>query len=204
MVTWVIIWLAFWISVMGFPLYLFKKRNITQFGNCWPYTAFYIFSIFVLCLIYKNVLFNYFVSFSIYNFLIVLFLLVIWLLTPLVYQKDYYTKKERFGYQLPKFFDILFQQLCILGGLLTLGFSPIAFAALFFAVHAPGLFFLSKKFAMVVTTGSFLGGFIFASLQLLGIKGFITALTIHLVFWLIFHYLLSFEKGFMGIVPMRR
>ena len=204
MVFWTTIWLIFWVSVMGLPIYLFKRYHITLHQNSWQHTSFYIFATITLFWVYHKFFFGYFVSPYIYNSLFILALFIIWLLAPFTYQQDYYTRSERLRYQVPKFFDIIFQQLCFLGGLLTIGFSPFGFALMFFIVHIPGVFFLSNKFAAFVAIGSLLGGLIFAYLQSLGNAGFLVALTIHLLFWIVFHFLLSGKTQFLGIVPIKR
>jgi len=170
---WIIIWLIFWFSIMGLPNYLFKKYKITYYQNSWQHTLFFIFSSIILFIVYQNYFSSYFNNFSLYYLLIILCLFLLWLFLPAIYKNDYYTKKERFGYQLPKFFEVLFQQFCFLAGLLTFGISPIAFGTLFFVVHIPMLFFAPKKFVFFISAGSLIGGLIFAYLQSYGIFGFL-------------------------------
>jgi hypothetical protein len=188
---------------MGLPNYLFKKHKITYYQKSWQHTLFFISLSLILIFVYQIPFFAYFHSLSIYSLLIVLSLFLLWLFTPVLYKNDYYTKQERFGYQVPKFFEILFQQLCFLGGLLTFGFSPAMFRVVFFIVHLPMFFFVSKKFALVPIIGSLVGGLVIASLQSLGIIGFFISLFIHLLFWTTIHYFLS-GKNFFGIVPVKR
>lgn len=199
--TWIIIWFIFWISVMGLPIYFFKKYKITLYEKPWEHTLFYVLSLVILLIVYRNPFSTYFKNAPIYLWLIILFLFL--LFVTVKYQNDYYTNKERFNYQLPKFFDILFQQLCFLGGLLTFGFSPVIFALVFFAVHTPFVFFVPKNFAFFVTGGSLVGGLIFAYLQSQGIVGLIISLSLHLSFWFVFHYALS-NKYLGSVVPIKR
>lgn len=205
MITWIIIWLFFWISALGLTNYLFKEHKITYFEKSWQHTIFFIVLSLILFIVYQNQFFTYFKAFSVWHLVAVLSLFVLWLFVPILYKNDYYAKKERFGYQLPKFFEILFQDICFLGGLLTFGISPIMFGLFFFAVHIPAVFILPKKFALLPITGSLFGGLIFAYLQSQGISGFLLALFIHLLFWGTLHYLLTKSiDGFLGITPLKR
>ena len=197
----IITWLLFWIGVMGLPIYVFKKYKVTLHEKTWQHTIFYIFSLVILLIVYKDYLYSYFNNLSLYYLLVILFLF--WFYISVSYKNDYYTRKERFNYQLPKFFEILFQQLCFLCGLLTFGVSPIIFGLVFFAVHTPFVFFVPKKFALFVICGSLIGGLVFAYLQSLGVLGFLAALIIHLLFWFVFHYILT-NKYLPGITPIKR
>ncbi len=188
---------------MGLPIYLFKKHKITLYEKSWQHTLFYIFSLITLCIVYQDPFSLYFNNLSLYSLLVIVCLFLSWLFIPVTYQNDYYTRKERFGYQLPKFFEIVFQQLCFLGGLLTFGVSPIVFGLIFFAVHTPFLFFVSKEFALFVTAGSLVGGLVFAYLQSQGVLGLLVSLSLHLLFWVAFHYALSREH-FLGVTPLKR
>lgn len=202
MITWIIIWLFFWISALGLTNYLFKKHKITYYEKSWQHTLFFIVLSLILFVVYQNQFLVYFKNFSLYHLAIILFLLILWLSVPTLYKNDYYAKKERFGYQLPKFFEILFQDFCFLGGLLTFEVSPAIFGLIFFVVHIPAVFFLPKKFALLPIVGSLFGGLIFAYLQSQGIIGFLVALFIHLSFWAILHYVL--QKNILGITPLKR
>lgn len=205
MITWIIIWLFFWVSALGFTNYLFKKYNITYYEKTWEHTIFFIFLSLVLFIVYQNQFLIYFKDFSLWNLIAVLLLFIIWLFVPNFYNNDYYSRKERFGYQLPKFFEILFQDICFLGGLLTFGISPTMFGLVFFIVHIPSVFLLPRKFALLPIFGSLFGGLIFAHLQSQGIWGFLVTLFIHLLFWSTLHYALSRSKnGFLGIMPLKR
>lgn|SRR3989344_3923705 len=201
--TWIIVWLFFWISALGLTNYFFKKHNITYYEKSWQHTIFFIVLSLTLFVVYQNQFFVYFKDLSLWHLMAVLFLFILWLFAPTLYKNDYYTRKERFGYQLPKFFEILFQDICFLGGLLTFGISPIMFGLVFFAVHIPAVFLLPKKFALLPITGSLFGGLIFAYLQSQGILGFLLTLFIHLLFWASLHYALS-KKDFLGITPLKR
>lgn len=201
--TWIIIWFIFWTSTLGLPIFLFKKYKITYYEKSWQHTLFFMSALVILIIVYQKFFTVYFKGVSKYSILIVLFLFLMWLLIPATYQNDYYTKKERFNYQLPRFFDIFFQQLCFLGGLQTFGVSYLTFGLIFFAVHIPLVFFVPKKFAMVVVTLSLVGGLIFAYLQSRGVQGFIFSLSIHLSAWIVFHHFLT-RKQFLGIVPIKR
>ncbi|MEK7495083.1 MAG: hypothetical protein AAB603_00635 [Patescibacteria group bacterium] len=203
MIIWIIIWLFFWISSMGLINYLFKKHKITYYKKSWQHTLFFIILSIILFVVYQNQFLIYFDDLSFYHLMVVLFLFILWLFVPILYKNDYYAKKERFGYQLPKFFEILFQDVCFLGGLLTFGISPVIFGLVFFIVHIPGVFLLPKKFALLPIISSLFGGLIFAYLQSQGILRFLTALFIHLSFWASFHYALS-KKHFLGITPLKR
>jgi hypothetical protein len=202
MATWIIIWIVFWFSVMGLPNYLFKKYKITYYENPWKHTLFFFFSIVMLFAVYQNVYAVYFNTFSSYHLLVVCCLFLVYLFVPVACHNEYYTKKELLGYQLPKFFEILFQQFCFLGGLLTFGVSPIMFGILFFVVHVPAIFLLPKKFALFPIIASLAGGLVFAYLQSYGISGFLIALSIHLLFWASFHHALT--KNLLGIIPIKR
>lgn len=202
--TWIIIWLSFWTVVMGLPNYLFKKYRITYYENSWQHIVFFVFSSILLAIIYRNPFSLYFSDFSLYYlFMIISSLFLLWLLVPAIYKNDYYTKKERLKYQLPKFFEVLFQQLCFLGGLLTFGVSPVVFGLIFFIVHIPMVFIIPGKFSFLVITVSLIGGMVVAYLQSQGVLGFLVSLFIHLLFWATFHYFLS-RKDFLGIVPVKR
>lgn len=202
MITWIIIWLFFWSSALGITNYLFKKHGVTYYEKSWQHTFFFIILCLILSILYKNQFLSYFSSFSLYHFLVVLLLFILWLSVPKLYKNDYYAKNERFGYQLPKFFEILFQDICFLGGLLTFGISPTMFGLVFFVVHIPAVFLLPKKFTLLPIFGSLFGGLIFAHLQIQGISGFLTALSIHLLFWATLHYAL--QKNLLGITPLKR
>jgi hypothetical protein len=200
----IIIWLILWFGVMGLPNLLFKKYKITYHENSWSHTIFYFLSILVLFLVYKNPFYIYFSDLTLGFKLILLSLFVLWLVIPTIYKNDYYANRmERFRYQLPKFFEILFQQFCFLGGLLTFEISPLSFGLVFFAVHIPVIFVIPKKFALFFTFGSLFGGLIFASLQSYGVNGFLLSLLIHLLFYIIFHYALT-VKNLLRVTPHRR
>ena len=201
---WIPIWLIFWFGVMGAPNHLFKKYGIAYYKYSWQHTIFFILATAILGFVYRSQFAVYFQSLPSYFLLVIALLFLLWIFVPFLYSKDYFTRKERFGYQLPKFFEILFLHLCFLGGLLTFGFSPIAFGLVFFAVHVPILFWLPKKFALMPVMGSLVGGVIFATLQSFGVSGFLVSLLIHLFFWSAFHFLLSSKKGFLGIIPVKR
>ena len=199
--VWIIIWLFFWICVMGLPIYLFKKYKITLYEKSWQHTIFYIFSLLVLLIVYRNYFADYFSELPLYPLIAVL--LFFWFFISVKYKNDYYSEEERFNYQLPKFFEIVYQQLCFLGGLLTFGTSPVVFGLIFFAVHTPFVFFVPKKFAFFVTGGSLGGGLIFAYLQSQGVLGFLISFFLHLSFWFVFHYMLT-KKYLVGVVPIKR
>jgi hypothetical protein len=205
MFTWIMIWLFFWISALGITSYLFKKHQITYFEKSWQHTIFFIALSLALFVVYQDQFLLYFKDLSLWHLITILLLFILWLSAPTLYKNDYYAKNERFGYQLPKFFEILFQDICFLGGLLTFGISPTMFGLFFFSVHVPGVFFLPGKFGLFPTTGSLFGGLIFAYLQSKGIPGFLLALLIHLLFWSTLHYLLTKSaNGFLGIAPLKR
>ena len=191
MITWILIWLLFWIIGMGLPNYFFKKYKITYYEKPLLHTIWYLTGLLLLFFTYKNYLYTYFREISHEYFLILFGLLFIWLFIPKFYKKDYFTKIERFYYGIPKFFEILFQQIGFLAGLLTFGLKPHIFGLVFFLIHIPIAFFIPKKFALIFTVGSLLGGFIFSSLQIQGIKGFFIGLLIHLVFYIIFHFYIT-------------
>ena len=202
-ISWIIIWLFFWVSALGITNYLFKKHKITYYEKSWQHTIFFIALSLIFFVVYQDQFFVYFSDLSLWHLIAVLALFIIWLFVPSLYKNDYYAKKERFGYQLPKFFEILFQDICFLGGLLTFGLSPVLFGLIFFVVHIPVVFLLPKKFALFPIFGSLFGGLIFAYLQSQGILGFLVALLIHLSFWSTLHYLFS-NKGLFGITPLKR
>lgn len=202
-ITWLLIWLVLWFGVMGLPVYLFKKYGVTLYQKSYQHTFFYILSILLLLVVYNRFYQVYFQNLSIYSLLIVAGLCIFWLLVPRIYKQDYYTTAERFRYQVPKFFDILFQQLCFLGGLLTFNISPFMLGVIFFLVHLPGVFFLPTKFALFVSAGSLVGGLVFAYLQSQGVPGFLIALTIHLFFWIAFHYSITSTK-LLKMTPIKR
>jgi hypothetical protein len=203
MLTWLLIWLVLWFGVMGLPIYVFKKHGVTLYQKSYQHTVLYVAAILVLFAVYGHFYRLYFHNLSFYQTLIILTLCILWLWAPRAYKQDYYTKAERLRYQIPKFFDILFQQLCFLGGLLTFNISPLALGVLFFLVHLPGVFFLPKKFALFVSIGSLAGGLLFAYLQSQGVIGFLTALTIHLCFWIAFHYTITSTK-LLKVAPFKR
>ncbi len=200
---WIILWLFFWASGMGLPNYLFKRYKITYYEKSWQHSFFFIFLSIIVGIVYQEQFTTYFKDISFYQIATVIFLLTLWLFVPRLYFNDYYSKNERLRYQVPKFFEIFFQDICFLGGLLTFGVSPITFGLIFFLVHIPVLFFLPKKFALLPITGSLAGGIIFASLQSKGINGFLIALFIHLLFWSTIHFFLSRKQTF-GIIPLKR
>ena len=200
---WIIIWIVFWFSVMGIPNYLFKKHKVTYYERPWEHALFYIVSMVVLFVVYRDILFSYFNAIS-YSFVATIFsILILWLVIPKLYKKDYFTKEERLHYQIPKFFEVLFQQVCILAGLLTFGVSPLIFGLIFFAIHLPSLFFIPKKFALIFTGGALLGGIIFSQLQYQGIQGFLLSISVHFLFYIVFHYSLS-RMHFLGDTPHKR
>ena len=187
---------------MGITNYLFKRYKVTYHEKSWQHTLFFIALCLILFGVYQNQFLVYFNNLSFYHFFTILLLFILWLSAPAFYKNDYYAKKERFGYQLPKFFEILFQDICFLGGLLTFGISPTMFGLVFFIVHIPAVFLLPKRFALLPIFGSLFGGIIFAHLQIQGISGFLTALSIHLLFWATLHYAL--QKNLLGITPLKR
>lgn len=199
----IITWLAFWLVGMGLPNYFFKKYKITYFENPWKHTVFFALLSSLVCIFYKSYFLSYFQSIPSFFWLAVTLLFLMWLIVPNFYKDDYYTKKERLNYQLPKFFEIVFQQLCFLGGLLTFGVTPLVFGLIFFLVHIPMFFFVSKKFALVPITGSLFGGIVIAYLQSMGVLGLIASLLIHLLFWSTVHYFIS-KKQFFGVEPIKR
>ena len=203
MIEWITIWIVLWGFFMGLPNYLFKKYKINYHEYSWQHSLFYIFSIFIVCAVYKDFFALYFVDIkSVLTFFVLFF--AIWILIPRLFKKDYYnSKKERLLYQIPKFFEILFQQFCFLGGLLTFGFAPAIFGLVFFFLHIPVLLFIPKSFSLVFISGSLVGGIIFASAQSFGSYGFIISLLIHLVFYLSFHALLTSGR-LPNISPHRR
>lgn len=198
-----ITWLLFWFSVMAIPNYLFKKYNFTYYQNPTTNSIFYILSIIVIGLVYKNSFIQYSANFSNTHILILLVLFLSWILVPKLYKNDYYTKQERCNYQIPKFFEILYQQVCFLAGVLTFGVSPLIFGIIFFIVHIPSALFIPRKFAFFFTSASLVGGIVFASFQSLGIFGFLISFATHLLFYIAFHFALS-RKAFLGDVPHKR
>lgn len=203
MIPWLLIWLVFWFGAMGLPLYTFKKFGFTFYQQSYQTTVFYLCSTTLLIAVYYHSYATYFKNLTFYHLFIIPLLFLAWILLPRIYKNDYYTSTERLRYQVPKFFDILFQQLCFLGGLLTFGISPLALGILFFAVHLPGLFFLPKKFSLFVSVGSLVGGLLFAFLQSQGIIGFLVAFSIHITFWILFHYVITSTK-LLNITPIKR
>src|SRR3989344_5435193 len=191
---WIPIWLLFWAGALGVTNYLFKKHKVTYYENSWQHVLFYIVFTLILFVAYRSQFSVYFSDLSLYHVLTVLFLFVGWIFVPALYKNDYYSKKERLGYQLPKFFEVLFQDLCFLGGLLTFGISPTMFGLVFFIVHIPTIFFLPKKLALLPILSSLFGGLIFAHLQSQGISGFLIVLFIHLLFWAVLHCTFSNSK----------
>ncbi len=202
MYFWVITWLLFWTTALGVTTYIFKKYKVTYYEKSWQHTLFFIFLSLALFVVYHKQFIFYFENISFGHIVTILSLFIAWFLIPAIYKKDWYTKKERSGYQLPKFFEILFQDICFLGGLLTFGVSPVTFGLIFFIVHIPGIFLLPKKFALLPITASLFGGLIFAYLQSKGILGFLIAFFIHLSFWASLHYTLS--KKIFGLTPLKR
>lgn len=199
----IIIWLVLWFGVMGLTNLLFKKRDFSYYKYPFQNLALFILSIFITLWVYRDVVLNYFVDISIGKILLICALFLFWIFVPYIYKNDYFSKRERISYQIPKFFEILFQQICFLGGLLTMGLSPLMFGILFFVVHIPIIFFIPSKFFLFPILGSLAGGIIFAYLQLQGVAGFLLAFFIHLVFWATTHYLFSINRMF-GIVPIKR
>lgn len=203
--NWVLIWLFFWVGALGVTNFLFKKHKVTYYENPWQHSVFYLAFSLLLIGVYQSQFSLYFDSLSLYHVLIVLLLFVGWLVVPAFYKNDYYSKKERLGYQVPKFFEVLFQDLCFLGGLLTFGVSPTMFGLVFFIVHIPAVFFLPKKLALLPVFSSLFGGLVFAHLQSQGIPGFLSVLFIHLLFWIVLHYVLSrSNRSLFGITPVKR
>ncbi len=200
---WIIIWLVLWITVIGSPLLLFKKYKITFYEKSWQHTIFYILSLGLLYFVYKNPFYVYFQNLSLGYILIPICLFLLWFFMPFLYQKDFYTKQERARYQIPMFFNILFQQLCFLGGLLTFGISPTAFGLVFFIIHMPMIFFVPKKFALIAISGSLIGGILISYLQSLGFAGFLISFLVHLLFWGSVHYVFSL-KNFSGTALTKR
>ncbi len=188
---------------MGLPLYLFKKQGITFHQRPWQHVTFYLLSLVTIGIVYKHSFFSYFNNFPSYYFLLILVPVLFWFIVPMIYRNDWFSKKERFNYQLSMFFNIVFQQFCFLGGLLTFGVSPLVFGFVFFIIHLPFVFFVQKKFAILVTVSSLAGGLIFAYLQSLGVYGFLVSLTVQLLFWSVLHFSLSI-RPFLGIVLVKR
>ncbi len=203
MITWITIWLVFWILVMGVKDFLFKKYKITYYENSWQHSLFFICSLFLLSIVYKNYFINYFDNQYILVISSLIILFIFWLIAPRFYKNDYFTKRERLLYAVPKFFEILFQQFAFLAGLLTFGLSPILFGLVFFAIHIPVLFFIPKKFALFFIGGSLFGGIIFAYLQSFGVNGFSLAVLIHFLSYICFHGALSSGR-FPKIIPHKR
>lgn len=203
MIIWLLIWLVLWFGAMGLPLYTFEKYGLTFYKQTYQTTLFYMCCITILFAIYHNFYFIYFKNLPVYTPLIILTQFFAWVILPRIYKQDYYTSTERLRYQVAKFFDILFQQLCFLGALLTFNISPLALGVLFSLVHLPGVFFLPTKFALFVSAGSLVGGLLFAYLQSEGVTGFLIALTIHLFFWIAFHYTITSTK-LLKIAPIKR
>ena len=201
--AWIIIWLIFWAAGMGIPNYLFKKYKITYYEKSWQHSLFFLVLTTLLFITYKSQFGEYFASVSWEQIVFFLLLTIAWLVAPAFYQKDYYTKKERIGYQIPKYYEVLFQDICFLGGLLTFGISPGLFGFVFFLVHLPAVFLLPKRFALLPITGSLVGGLIIAYLQASGVSGFLFALFVHLSFWFFLHYFLVRNKLF-GVLPVKR
>ncbi|OGE81297.1 MAG: hypothetical protein A3H72_00490 [Candidatus Doudnabacteria bacterium RIFCSPLOWO2_02_FULL_48_8] len=100
---WIIIWPAFWITAIGLPLYLFKKHQITFHQKSWQHTLFFIFLSIALLFVYQNFFSIYFNNLSLYPLLAVACLFLLWLWALGTFPNDYYTKQERFGYQLSRF-----------------------------------------------------------------------------------------------------
>lgn len=203
MYAWIIIWLIFWTAGMGIPNYLFKKYKITYYEKSWQHSLFFLVLIALLFITYKNQFSEYFTSVSSEQIVFFLLLTIIWFVAPAFYQKDYYTKTERMRYQIPKYFEVLFQDICFLGGLLTFGISPGLFGLVFFLVHLPAVFLLPKRFALLPILGSLVGGLIIAYLQVAGVSGFLLALLVHLLFWFLLHYFLVRNMLF-GVSPVKR
>ncbi|OGI64517.1 hypothetical protein A3H53_00640 [Candidatus Nomurabacteria bacterium RIFCSPLOWO2_02_FULL_40_10] len=65
MITWIIIWLFFWISALGLTNYLFKEHKITYFEKSWQHTIFFIVLSLILFIVYQNQFFTYFKAFSV-------------------------------------------------------------------------------------------------------------------------------------------
>jgi len=202
-IVWIIVWLIFWFGVMGSTVFLFKKYKITYYEKYWQHSIFFILSIVILLIIYKQAILPYFNQISTCNLVAFLSMIILWFVVPRFYKNDYFTKEERLQHQMPKFFEVLFQQLCFLGGLLTFGVSPIVFGVTFFIVHLPNFIFLPKKFAMFPTISSLFGGLIFSYLQSKGVSGFLFSLSLHLLSYLVFYYVLS-KKVFASVVPIKR
>ncbi len=198
----IITWLLFWFAGMGLPNYFFKKHKITYYENSWQHVAFFVLASVLLIVVYQNSFSLYFSDLLTFFGLAILGLFLAWLILPRLYKNDYYTKKERLQYQLPKFFEIVFQQLCFLGGLLTFGVTPLMFGLIFFVVHIPMFLVAPKKFAMVPIIASLFGGIIIAYLQSAGIWGLIASLSTHILFWVTFHYFLP-KKQFFGLEPLK-
>lgn len=200
---WIPIWFIFWIGVLGIPNYLFKKYKITFYKYPWQHVIFYTVALIALFFVYQEPLLYYFQNISLIFFFILFGILLLWLLVPKCYQKDYFNKKERLHYQIPKFFDVVFQQCGFLAGLLTFGVSPIYFGLIFFLTHLPLVFFIPKKYAFVFSFGSLFGGIAFSLLHIQGVYGFLFALFLHLFFYAGFHYILS-RKRLLGETPHKR
>jgi len=117
-----IIWLILWFGAMGLPNYLFKKYNITYYENSWQHTLFFIVLSLILFVVYQNQFFIYFNCLNIGHLIAFISLFILWLFVSNLYKKDYYSKKERFCYQLPKFFEIFFQDIFFWVAYLPFGF----------------------------------------------------------------------------------
>ncbi|MDQ5954267.1 MAG: hypothetical protein QG583_195 [Patescibacteria group bacterium] len=203
-IEWIIIWLVFWGAVMGGVNFLFKKYKITYYQYPWQHTLFFLFAIGTLCLVYKEYFINYFKDMPPYFIPVIFLLFISWIAIPRFYKNDYFIKTERTNYQVVKFFEILFQQLAFLGGLLTFGVAPFVFGLVFFLIHLPTALFIPKGVAVVFTSGSLIGGIIFSYLQSQGLWGFVLSLLVHITFYLVFFYKYNILKPLLGSTPHKR
>lgn len=189
-----IFWLVVWGIFLGLPqlAYKLKGNNFLYQNKPYLYTIWFLIGIIVSSIFYKKYLLNYFQD----NYtLLVIGILLIVVFYICIKTKNIHSseKKEKYNisFKIPKIFEILFQQVTFLGGLLTFNLNPIVYGLLFFLIHIPLVFLLPKRFSHSFIIGSLFGGIIFAFLQSWNMFGFLLTVFFHFTFYIILDIYLS-------------
>lgn len=179
---------------IGIPQLLYRvygKSFLYQNKSC-TYTGWFLMGNILTILYYKKYLINYFDN----NYLLLcLGTVCIVLLYFFVKTKNVHDIESKSTYNLkfkvPKIFEISFQQITFLAGLLSFGISPLFYGILFFGIHIPLVFVLPKRFSYSFIGGSLFGGIIFAYLHTMGVFGFLLATLVHFLFYILLDMYLS-------------
>jgi hypothetical protein len=185
--SWMLTWLALWSLALGVPNLLFWLRGITYQKAPWSFTLFFLGMGAVTWEVYHSVFLSYIADWNVLHIATFIGVAAVWFISPWWYRRKDNDAVTRWQYQLPKFSELLFQQIVFLGGLLTFGVSPFRFAATFFVMHLVLMVLMEWRFASLFVAGSLVGGMTFAYLHLQGMYGFIVACLVHVLFYIAFH-----------------